>query len=53
MRKLLYLLLLSPIMLLSQENESFLLNLSEITVKSGHNAQFIRRREVLEKMLYR
>lgn len=41
MRKLLYLLLLSPIMLLSQENESFLLNLSEITVKSGHNAQFI------------
>ena len=41
MRKLLYLLLLSPIVMLSQENESFLLNLSEITVKSGHEAQFI------------
>ncbi|MBT8260696.1 MAG: hypothetical protein KJN82_05235 [Bacteroidia bacterium] len=40
MRKLFYLLLLCPIMLLSQENESFLLNLSEITVKPGHEAQF-------------
>ena len=28
-------------MLLSQESESFLLNLSEITVKSSHNAQFL------------
>ena len=27
--------------MLSQENESFLLNLSEITVKSGHNSQFM------------
>jgi len=41
MRKLFYLLLLCPIVMLSQENESFLLNLSEITVKSGHNAQFL------------
>ncbi len=41
MRKLLYLLMLSPIVMLSQENESFLLNLSEITVKSGHDSQFI------------
>ena len=41
MRKLLYLLLLIPVVLVSQENESFLLNLSEITVKSGHDAQFI------------
>lgn len=41
MRKLLYLLLLSPIVMLSQNNESFLLNLSEITVKSGHDAQFM------------
>ena len=41
MRKLLYLLLLLPFLVVAQENESFLLNLSEITVKSGHNAQFV------------
>ncbi|WP_339895290.1 hypothetical protein [uncultured Algibacter sp.] len=41
MRKLLYLMLLLPFLAVSQENESFLLNMSEITVKSGHNAQFI------------
>ena len=41
MRKLLYLMLLLPLVMVSQENESFLLNLSEITVKTGHTAQFI------------
>lgn len=41
MRKLLYLLLILPMLAVSQENESFLLNLSEITVKSGHDAQFL------------
>ena len=41
MRKLLYLLLILPMIAVSQENESFLLNLSEITVKPGHDAQFL------------
>ena len=41
MRKLLYLILLLPFVAISQEIPSFLLNLSEITVKSGHNAQFV------------
>ena len=41
MRKLLYLMLLLPFLAVSQENESFLLNMTEITVKPGHNAQFI------------
>lgn len=41
MRKLLYLMLLLPVLAVSQENESFLLNLSEITVKPGHEAQFV------------
>ncbi|MFL1012942.1 hypothetical protein [Flavisericum labens] len=41
MKKLLFLMLLLPLLVVSQENESFLLNLSEITVKTGHNAQFI------------
>lgn len=34
--------LLLPLLVVSQENESFLLNLSEITVKPGHSAQFIQ-----------
>jgi hypothetical protein len=41
MRKLLYLLLLLPFVVVSQGNESFLLNLTEIHVKQGHEAQFI------------
>jgi len=41
MRKLLYLLLLLPFVVVSQGNESFLLNLTEINVKQGHEAQFI------------
>lgn len=41
MRKLLYLMLLLPFLAVSQENESFLLNISDISVKNGHNAQFI------------
>ncbi len=41
MRKLLFALLLLPFLAVSQGTESFLLNLSEITVKHGHDAQFI------------
>ncbi|RED44956.1 hypothetical protein [Seonamhaeicola aphaedonensis] len=41
MKKLFFLLLLLPMLVVSQENESYLLNLSEITVKNGHNAQFL------------
>ena len=41
MKKLLILILMLPLVALSQEKESFLLNLSEITVKPGHNAQFL------------
>ncbi|MBD0832070.1 hypothetical protein [Aestuariibaculum sediminum] len=40
MRNLLYLLLLLPLVMVSQENDSFLLNMSEITVKQGHDSQF-------------
>jgi hypothetical protein len=41
MRKLLYALLLLPFLVVAQGNESLLLNLSEITVKHGHDAQFV------------
>ncbi|GAA4976780.1 hypothetical protein GCM10023315_29550 [Algibacter aquimarinus] len=41
MKKLLYLILLLPLVVFSQENERFLLNMSEITVKRGHEVQFI------------
>jgi len=41
MRKLLTLVLLLPIMAISQ-NESFLLNMTEITVKQGHNEEFLQ-----------
>ncbi|MGC1203811.1 MAG: hypothetical protein WA839_02875 [Flavobacteriaceae bacterium] len=41
MRKLLYVMLLLPFVLIAQESESILLNMTEITVKHGHNAQFI------------
>tara|TARA_R110000868_G_scaffold1389_7_gene10720 strand:+ start:17115 stop:17837 length:723 start_codon:yes stop_codon:yes gene_type:complete len=41
MRKLFFALLLLPFLAVSQGNESFLLNLSEITVKHGHDAQFV------------
>ncbi|WP_248723668.1 hypothetical protein [Seonamhaeicola sp. ML3] len=41
MKKLLFLVLILPMLVVAQENESYLLNLSEITVKNGHNAQFI------------
>jgi hypothetical protein len=41
MRKLLFLVLLLPILALSQGNNSYLLNMSEITVKQGHDAQFV------------
>ncbi|TNJ43198.1 hypothetical protein KFZ70_10980 [Tamlana fucoidanivorans] len=41
MRKLLYVLILLPLVVASQETESFLLNLTEITVKPGHDAEFV------------
>jgi hypothetical protein len=41
MRKLLFVMLLLPFVVIAQENESFLLNMSEITVKPGHEAQFV------------
>jgi len=41
MRKLLYLILLLPFVVVSQGNESILLTMSEITVKQGHDAQFL------------
>ncbi|GAA4281238.1 hypothetical protein [Gaetbulibacter aestuarii] len=41
MRKLFLLLLVLPLVAFAQEDESFLLNISEITVKHGHNAQFM------------
>ena len=41
MRKLLYLMLLLPFFMVAQENESFLLNMTLITVKHDHEAQFV------------
>ena len=41
MKKLLFVILLVPLMVISQENDSFLLTLSEITVKPGHDAEFV------------
>ncbi|WP_139002937.1 hypothetical protein [Hyunsoonleella aestuarii] len=41
MRKLVFLFLLMPFLIIAQDNDSFLLTLSEITVKPGHDAQFI------------
>jgi hypothetical protein len=42
MKKLLFLVVLLPIMALSQSNSSFLLNMTEITVKQGHNEEFLQ-----------
>jgi hypothetical protein len=42
MKKLLSLVVLLPIMALSQSNSSFLLNMTEITVKQGHNEEFLQ-----------
>lgn len=41
MRKLFLLLLVLPLIGFAQDNESFMLNITEITVKNGHNAQFV------------
>jgi len=41
MRKLFYLILILPFVVVSQSNESVLLSLSEITIKPGHDAQFL------------
>jgi len=42
MKKLLFLVVLFPLLALSQSNESILLNMTEITVKQGHNEEFIQ-----------
>lgn len=42
MKKLLLLVLLLPLMAVSQSNSSFLLNMTEITVKQGHNEEFLQ-----------
>jgi hypothetical protein len=49
MRKLLFLMLLLPIMALSQTNESILLDMTELTVKFGHNEQFVEGMKVYKK----
>ena len=41
MRKLCLLVALLPFLMFSQDNEKFLLDMSEITVKLGHDAQFV------------
>lgn len=41
LKKLIYLLLLLPVATMAQDNNKTLLNISEITVKQGHDAQFI------------
>ena len=41
MRKIMLLILILPMVMVSQESESFLLNMSEITVKYGHTVQFM------------
>lgn len=41
MKKFMYLLLLLPLVIIAQENESYLLTMSEITVKQGQNDAFI------------
>ena len=42
MRKLFLFLFLLPLIAVSQDDESYLLRLTEITVKHGHNAQFVQ-----------
>ena len=42
MKKLLFLVVLFPLLALSQSNESILLNMTEITVKQGHNEEFLQ-----------
>lgn len=49
MRKLLFLILLLPLMALSQSNESILLNMTELTVKFGHNEQFVEGMKAYKK----
>lgn len=49
MRKLLFLILLLPIMALSQSNERILLNMTELTVKFGHNEQFVEGMKTYKK----
>jgi hypothetical protein len=41
MKKLVYLMLLLPFLIVAQGNDSFLLNMTEITVKQGHESQFV------------
>ncbi|MCB0434161.1 MAG: hypothetical protein KDD18_14640, partial [Mangrovimonas sp.] len=42
MKKVLYLLLLCPLLIVAQENKDYLLSISEITVKQGHNEAFLQ-----------
>lgn len=49
MKKLLYLVVLLPLLALSQSNESILLNMTEISVKQGHNEEFIQGMKAYKK----
>jgi hypothetical protein len=49
MRKLFFLVMLLPVMALSQSNESILLDMTELTVKFGHTEQFIEGMKAYKK----
>lgn len=49
MRKLLFLVVLLPLMALSQSNESVLLGMTELNVKFGHNEQFLEGMKTYKK----
>lgn len=49
MKKLLFLVVLFPLLALSQSNESFLLNMTEISVKHGHTEEFIQGMKAYKK----
>ena len=49
MRKLLFLVLLLPLMAISQTNESILLDMTELTVKFGHNEAFVEGMKAYKK----
>jgi len=49
MRKLLFMVLLLPVLAISQSNDSFLLNMTELNVKFGHNEQFLEGMKAYKK----
>ena len=49
MRKLFCLVVLLPLLALSQSNESVLMNMTEISVKHGHNEEFIQGMKAYKK----